>query len=83
MQGDVFKLNLLGYHCPIPVRETRLALRKLAEGERLQLTADDPETLRDIPTLIERLGITLLNVEEYAGEYIFHIVKSPPQNEEA
>ncbi len=82
MQGDIFKLNLLGYHCPIPVRETRLALRQLSEGSRLQMTADDPETLRDIPTLIKRLGITLLNIEESAGEYTFHIVKSQPESKD-
>jgi len=83
MQSDVFILNLLGYHCPIPVRETRSALRQLSEGARLQVTADDPETLRDIPTLIERLGITLLNIEKSAGEYTFHILKSPPESEDS
>ena len=35
--------------------------------------ADDPETMHDIPMLIERLGHNLVDVKESAGEIQFII----------
>ena len=69
-------LNLLGFFCPIPINETRIALSQSAEGEIIEVICDDHETLRDIPLLCERLGVTLLSVEERSGEFFFLISKS-------
>ena len=69
-------LNLLGFFCPIPINETRIALVECTDGETIEVLCDDHETLRDIPLLCERMGVTLLSVEEDAGEYTFLISKT-------
>ncbi len=68
-------LDLLGYHCPVPVYEARKALTGMQPGERLMLLADDPDTTRDIPVLLSRLGDTLVDFKDEAGEYSFVIEK--------
>ena len=45
------RLDLLGFFCPIPVHETRKALGEMQEGDFLEVRADDPETLQDMPAL--------------------------------
>nr|AIF08695.1 putative redox protein, regulator of disulfide bond formation [uncultured marine group II/III euryarchaeote KM3_31_G10] len=66
-------LNLLGYHCPVPVHETRKVLAILDPGAELEVLADDPETKHDIPALLVKIGATLVLVEEEAGEIRFVI----------
>ncbi|MBC8438024.1 MAG: sulfurtransferase TusA family protein [Euryarchaeota archaeon] len=68
-------LNLLGYHCPVPVHETRKALANLSPGDLLLVIADDPETKHDIPLLVDRIGAKLLILNEEAGEFKFTIEK--------
>ncbi len=71
-------LNLLGFFCPIPINETRIALGECSEGDTIKILCDDHETLRDIPLLCDRMGVTLLSVDENAGEYTFMIAKIKP-----
>ncbi len=68
-------LNLLGYHCPVPVHETRKALDGMKTGSTLEVIADDAETKHDIPLLLDRIGAKLLSLVEDAGEFRFIIEK--------
>ena len=68
-------LDVLGFHCPVPVHETKRILSSMSPGEVVLVMADDPETKMDIPALLNRSGDTLLNVEEEAGEYHYRIRK--------
>ena len=68
-------LDVLGFHCPVPVHETKRALSKMSPGEIILVMTDDPETKMDIPALLNRSGDTLLDVEEEAGEYHYRIRK--------
>ena len=68
-------LDLLGFFCPVPVHETRKALNEMQEGELLEVHADDPETLQDMPALCDRIGVQLLSIKEESGEYRFLIKK--------
>ena len=65
------RLDLLGFFCPVPVHETRKVLREMLEGEILDVLGDDPETLRDMPALCDRIGVELISVKEDSGEYRF------------
>jgi len=73
-EADV-TLDVLGFHCPVPVHETKRVLSSMASGEVVLVMADDPETKMDIPALLNRSGDTLLGVEEEAGEYHYRIRK--------
>lgn len=65
------RLNVIGFFCPVPVSEAKKALHTMENGEVLELWADDPETLHDLPMLIDRTAHTLISIEERAGEYRF------------
>jgi TusA-related sulfurtransferase len=41
----------------------------MSVGEILEVWADDPEVLHDMPLLLKRCGDCLLSVEERIGEY--------------
>lgn len=44
------QLDAIGLRCPEPVMMLRLKIRKMAVGETLLVSADDPSTARDIPS---------------------------------
>ena len=67
------RLNVIGFHCPIPVAELKRALQNMKDGDILEVLSDDPETYHDIPLLLMRLNHKLLSIEDNAGEYKFVI----------
>ena len=70
-QQPTHRLNVIGFFCPVPVAEAKKAFTTMAKGEVLELLADDPEVLHDLPMLIERSGHRLISIEESMGEYCF------------
>ena len=68
-------LDVLSFHCPVPVHETKRVLSSMMPGEVILVMADDPETKIDIPALLNRSGDSLLGVQEEAGEYHYYIRK--------
>ena len=67
------KLDVLGHYCPVPVSQVRKALTDLVLGDVLMVVADDPETMHDMPLLVERLGHRLVDIHKSAGEFKFII----------
>jgi tRNA 2-thiouridine synthesizing protein A len=67
------KLDVLGHYCPVPVSQARKALADLALGDVLLVVADDPETMHDMPILVDRLGHRLVDVLKATGEFRFII----------
>ena len=67
------KLDVLGHYCPVPVSKARKALTDLDLGDVLMVVADDPETMHDMPILVERLGHRLVDIHKAAGEFKFII----------
>ena len=64
-------LDVIGFFCPVPVAEAKKALAGMHTGQVLEVWADDPETLHDMPLLADRGQVEILSVEERAGEYRF------------
>jgi tRNA 2-thiouridine synthesizing protein A len=50
-------LDVMGLRCPIPVQRVRSALRSTQPGQTILVIGDDPESLHDIPKLLERLEL--------------------------
>lgn len=67
------KLDVLGHYCPVPVSKARKALSDLSSGDVLLVVADDPETIHDLPLLVNRLGHQLIDVLKSAGEFRYII----------
>ena len=70
-QQPTHRLNVIGFFCPVPVAEAKKAFTAMTKGEVLELLADDPEVLHDLPMLIDRTGHRLISIEESMGEYCF------------
>ena len=68
-------LDCVGLYCPEPVFRTRQELDKLAVGEVLEVTADDPASEEDIPRLVKRLGYQLVEMRKENDEFVFVIKK--------
>ena len=63
------RLDVLGFFCPVPVAEAKQALSSLSEGSVLEVLASDPETLHDIPMMIERTSHQIVDVKKSQGEF--------------
>ena len=64
---------MLGHYCPVPVSKARKALTDLGGGDVLLVIADDPETMHDMPLLVERLGHRLVDVIKSSVDFSFII----------
>ena len=66
-------LDLIGLKCPLPVLRTRKALGDMTVGNVLEVVADDPMCVIDIPHLLSATGDTLLELHREAGRARFLI----------
>ena len=69
-------LDARGLLCPEPVMMLHAAVRKVAEGEVLQMLATDPSTQRDVPKFCQFLGYELVKHAEENDEFIYWIRKA-------
>jgi len=66
------ELDALGLRCPEPVMMVRKTVRKLADGQTLLIIADDPATVRDIPSFCQFMDHTLVasQTEQLPYQYL-------------
>jgi len=76
-------LDLRGLKCPLPALRTAKALRKLGQGERLDVACTDPLSVIDIPHLLRQNGDTLEGVEEKNSVIYFHIRRAQRHDHDA
>jgi len=65
-------LDCVGLYCPEPVFRTRQEIDKMDVGDVLEVVADDPAAEEDIPRLVKRLGLEL--VEMHKENDLIHFV---------
>ena len=70
------KLDTRGMNCPLPVLKTRKALNIISSGEILEVTANDPGSVKDMASFCEQTGNRLVSSNETDNSYIFLIEKS-------
>ena len=58
-----FKVDVRGETCPVPLVETRKALRKAVPGDLIEVTGTHPASKKEIPMAIEALKLELVSVE--------------------
>jgi tRNA 2-thiouridine synthesizing protein A len=68
-------LDCVGLYCPEPVFRARQEIDKLDVGEVLEVIADDPAAEEDIPLLVKRLGLELVEIHKEKDELHFVIKK--------
>jgi len=57
----------MGETCPIPLVETRKAIRKAQPGDIIEVTGDHPASKKEIPMAVREMGLELLEVKDVAG----------------
>jgi len=69
-------LDAIGLRCPEPVMMVRLNIRKMASGETLLITCDDPSTTRDIPSFCRFMEHELIAKRIDEKPYLYVIQKN-------
>ena len=67
------KVDCSGETCPVPLVETRKALRKAKEGDIVEVTGTHPASKKEIPMAVKALGLELIDVQEKDGVWKIRI----------
>jgi tRNA 2-thiouridine synthesizing protein A len=69
------KVDCTGETCPIPLVETRKALRKAKEGDVVEVIGTHPASKKEIPMAVKSLGLELIDLQEESGVWKIRIRK--------
>jgi len=58
------RVNCINENCPIPLVETRKALRKATRGDVIEIKGTHPASKKEIPMAVDSMGHELLSVDE-------------------
>lgn len=61
--GVEIRVDVCGQTCPVPLVETRKALRQAAPGDVVVVVGTHPASKQEIPMAVKALGLELLSVE--------------------
>jgi tRNA 2-thiouridine synthesizing protein A len=64
-----------GETCPVPLVETRKALRKATPGDVIAVVGSHPASRKEIPMAVEALRLKLLSVEGSDTEWTIRILR--------
>jgi tRNA 2-thiouridine synthesizing protein A len=57
------KVDVRGKSCPVPLVQTRLALRKAEPGDIIEVVGTHPPSRHEIPMAVQALDLELLSVD--------------------
>jgi len=66
-------INVQGETCPVPLVETRKAVRKARPGDILVIQGDHPPSKEEIPMAVEALDLELISIEEDGKRWVIKI----------
>jgi len=69
------KVDCRGETCPVPLVETRKALRKAKEGDIVEVIGTHPASKKEIPMAVKALGLELIDIQEQGGVWKIRIRK--------
>jgi len=67
------KVDCTGETCPIPLVETRKALRKAKKGDVVEVIGTHPSSKKEIPMAVKALGLELMDLQEKDGVWKIRI----------
>ena len=67
------KVDCIGETCPVPLVETRKALRKAKEGDIVEVVGTHPASKKEIPMAVKALGLELMDLQEKDGVWKIRI----------
>ncbi len=69
------KVDCTGETCPVPLVETRKALRKAQKGDIVEVMGTHPSSKKEIPMAVKALGLELIDIAEENGVWRIRIRK--------
>ncbi len=72
---NVTDLDCTGLKCPLPVLKARKALRGVAPGGHLRVTATDPDSPQDFRHFCDTTGAEMVETSEAAGVFTYLLRK--------
>ena len=69
------KVDCRGETCPVPLVETRKALRKAQQGDIVEVIGTHPSSKKEIPMAVKALGLELVEVKDEEGFWRIRIRK--------
>ena len=76
-QGPVEIVDATGLLCPLPIVRTARALTHQPVGTIVELLADDPGIVDDLPAWCRAMGHELVGMSENAGAWTCRVRKGP------
>lgn len=67
------RVNCVGETCPVPLIETRKALRKAKEGDVVEVIGTHPPSKKEIPMAVKALGLEIIETQEKDGVWKIRI----------
>jgi tRNA 2-thiouridine synthesizing protein A len=58
------RVDCISETCPVPLVETRKALRKARDGDVIEVIGTHPSSKKEIPLAVKALGLKLLDIQE-------------------
>lgn len=68
-------IDVRGMFCPEPVFRTKIEIERMAVGNILKITADDPASEEDITRWVNRTGHQLIGIKKTDKDLEFTIKK--------
>lgn len=69
-------IDARGLLCPLPVLKLRKQIKALPPGETIELWADDPAAVIDVPHFCSEAGHILVETDDSEGHQIYRVRKS-------
>ena len=66
-------VDVRGETCPVPLVETRKALRKAAPGDVIEVLGSHPASKQEIPMAVDALDLELLSIEGDSSDWKIRI----------
>ncbi|MBI4649792.1 sulfurtransferase TusA family protein [Candidatus Desantisbacteria bacterium] len=68
-------LDCIGLFCPMPVIKTKMELENMKSGEVLEILADDPGFIKDLPAWCIMSGENFLEIKNENGVVKGYVMK--------
>ncbi|HKL12406.1 MAG TPA: sulfurtransferase TusA family protein [Halanaerobiales bacterium] len=62
--ANEIKVDCVGENCPVPLVETRKAVRKAEKGDIIVVQGDHSASKKEIPMAVEAMDLELLSIED-------------------
>lgn len=63
------KVDCVGANCPVPLVETRKAIRKASPGDIIVVVGTHPASKKEIPMAVKAMGLEVLDIQEEGGRW--------------